>query len=139
MDATTPLIINGPSVIFDVQGNEAVIIDLMTGRYFRLDGPSTALWQRFVSPTSPTAVLATCTTAETLRPKLEGIVADLVDRGLLRVADGASVQTSAAVDAGPWTFTGFTLEEFTDLEDILGLDPIHEVDPEKGWPHAAPS
>ena len=139
MDATTPLIINGPSVIFDVQGNEAVIIDLTTGRYFRLDGPSTALWQRFVAPSSPAEVLDTCTNPEALRPALDAIVADLVGRGLLRVAEGAQELSISAPTRTPWEFTGFTLEEFTDLEDILGLDPIHEVDPEKGWPHAARS
>jgi hypothetical protein len=139
VDATTPLTINGPSVIFDVQGNEAVIIDLTTGRYFRLDGPSTALWQQFVAPSSPAKVLDTCTTPEALRPVLDGIVADLIGRGLLRVANGTHEQANAAVNATPWQFNGFTLEEFTDLEDILGLDPIHEVDPDKGWPHAAPS
>jgi hypothetical protein len=42
----------------------------------------------------------------------------------------------AAANPEPWTFAGFTLESFSDLEDILGLDPIHEADPDKGWPTA---
>ena len=25
-------------------------------------------------------------------------------------------------------------EEYGDLEDLLGLDPIHDIDPDKGWP-----
>ncbi len=29
------------------------------------------------------------------------------------------------------------LQKFTDLQDLLMLDPIHEVD-ERGWPHARP-
>jgi hypothetical protein len=29
------------------------------------------------------------------------------------------------------------LEGFTDLEDLLLLDPVHEVEPSRGWPYAA--
>ena len=29
----------------------------------------------------------------------------------------------------------FTLEEFGDLQEILKLDPIHESDPDSGWPN----
>lgn len=137
MDISPTLVINRPSVIFDVQGDEAVVIDLTTGRYFRLDAPSTTLWVRFAEPTSPAALLESCANAPALGPVLDGIIADLTERGLLRVASGAEGGTPAAAGQ-PWEFAGFSLEEFTDLEDILGLDPIHEVDPEKGWPHAAP-
>jgi hypothetical protein len=63
----------------------------------------------------------------------------MLGRGLLRVAERVQNGADASVEPAPWEFGGFTLEEFTDLEDILGLDPIHEVDPEKGWPHAAPA
>lgn len=139
MNRSTTLVINRPSVIFDVQGDEAVIIDLTTGRYFRLDVPSTALWLQFATPASPASVLGTCTTAGALDFRLDGIVADLMERGLLRPPNGSDGgATLLAAPSAPWEFQGFDLEEFTDLEDILGLDPIHEVDPEKGWPHAAP-
>lgn len=139
MDPVIPLTINRPSVIFDIQGDEAVVIDLVSGRYFRLDPPSTALWERFVVPVSLAGVLESCTTADLLRPALDAIATDLVERGLLRPANGADDRDPAAAPPASWEFQRFTLEEFTDLEDILGLDPIHEVDPDKGWPHAAPA
>ena len=28
-----------------------------------------------------------------------------------------------------------TLEKYTDMQDLVLLDPVHEVD-ERGWPHA---
>lgn len=134
MDHSTPLAVNRPSVIFDIQGNETVIIDLSTGRYFRLDAPSTELWLRFAVAGSISDVLESCANADALRPEIDTIVADLLDRALLRSA----VDADGRPDVGAtWHYSGFTLEQFTDLEDILGLDPIHEVDPEKGWPHVA--
>lgn len=134
MDHSTRLTVNRPSVIFDVQGNETVIIDLATGRYFRLNPTSTEVWLRFALSSSIAEVLDSCSNAESLHGEIDGIVADLLDRALLRVAADADGRPDTVTT---WQYSGFELEQFTDLEDILGLDPIHEVDPERGWPHAA--
>jgi hypothetical protein len=125
------VVINRPSVIFDTQGEETVVIDLGTGRYFRLDGPSTRVWRLFEGAVEPRALVEASDDPSTVGPQIERIVAELRDAGLLRAA--TDDDPGAAVE--PWTFDGFTLEVFTDLEDILGLDPIHEVDAERGWPH----
>jgi Coenzyme PQQ synthesis protein D (PqqD) len=136
MDEIPRLTVNRPSVIFDVQGRETVVIDLASGHYFRLDPSSTELWTRFDSPASAADLLASCENPDDLRADLDRIIADLTDHGLLRPA-GPGDDTSAT--SATWRFDSFTLEEFTDLEDILGLDPIHEVDPARGWPHVAES
>ena len=61
----------------------------------------------------------------------------LVTEGLL-VAQSESATPPALLDlpgdAGPFTVPGF--EKFTDMQDLLLLDPIHDVD-ETGWPRAA--
>ncbi len=134
MHRATRLVINRPTVIYDVQGAETVIIDLATGHYFRLDGASTRLWERFDTAVSPEDLLATCTDPGALEPVLDGIVADLTDHALIRAATDTEVGDDLTSD---WAFDGFVLEQFTDLEDILGLDPIHEVDPDRGWPHVS--
>jgi len=132
--SSTPLIINRPSVIFDTQGDETVVIDLGTGHYFRLDAASTRLWQHFEQAVAPEALLAASENRDAFEPEVDRIVDELVTGGLLRPpTDGEPVSAGVA----PWTFDGFRLEEFTDLEDILGLDPIHEVDTERGWPYVA--
>jgi hypothetical protein len=132
MASSSALIINRPSVIFDTQGDETVVIDLGTGHYFRLDGPSTRLWQHFEQGVAPDALLAASANRDAFEPEVTRIVAELVTGGLLRpVKDGEPVATEVL----PWAFDGFQLEEFTDLEDILGLDPIHEVDTDRGWPY----
>ena len=133
MQPDTLLTINRPTVIFDVQDGETVVIDLASGHYYRLDAASTALWQRFDGSTTVAALLESCGNRPELEPRVTAIVADLVEKALLAPA---RVNATAA-EASPWHFDGFTLELFTDLEDILGLDPIHEVDPARGWPHVA--
>lgn len=128
--------VNRPSVIFDTQGDETVIIDLTNGHYFRLGREGTALWSRLEGGATTDEVLAACENPDELAGRLPEIVNDLLARGLVVPSD--SSDASVAAESGtPWRFEGFDLEEFTDLEDILGLDPIHEVDPERGWPHTA--
>ena len=129
--------INSPSVIFDEADGDIVIINLVSGHYFRMDAASGALWKTFASEQTAASITAACTNGSELSSSLPGILDDLVLHDLLRVTVAGqphSPATLAQLDA--WTFAGFTLENFTDLEDILGLDPIHEVDPERGWPHA---
>lgn len=132
MGRSTRLIVNRPSVIFDVQGAETVIINLVSGHYFRLNRASTPLWLRFADSTSISEMLESCENSDALSVVIDADVESLLERELLREAsddeDPPSLNDS-------WRFEGFELEEFTDLEDILGLDPIHEVDPARGWPH----
>jgi hypothetical protein len=136
MHESPRLTVDRPSVIFDVQGRETVVIDLATGHYYRLDPASTELWTRFAEPVTPADLVAACENPDELRPELGRIVDDLTGRGLLRPAEAADGPGSPVA---PWRFDGFVLEEFTDLEDILGLDPIHEVDPARGWPYVPES
>jgi hypothetical protein len=119
-------------VIADDQGGETVIINLAAGHYYRLDPGSAEVWSRLAAGASPQSLLAGCVNAAELEPELDGVITELLEFGLLRSADVPAAST------GPWRFSGFTLERFTDLEDILGLDPVHEVDPSQGWPHRAP-
>src|SRR5215217_7015744 len=41
-------------------------------------------------------------------------------------------------DASAIRAVGITYEKHEDLQDLLTLDPIHDVDPEQGWPSLRP-
>ena len=70
---------------------------------------------------------------------VDGFVATLVADGVLLPAE-ASVVPAADRRVPPPTpgepFAAPTVERFTEMQDLLTLDPIHEVD-DLGWPHAA--
>ena len=40
----------------------------------------------------------------------------------------------------PWpdTFVAPTLERYEDIADIIAMDPVHDIDTTKGWPHRKP-
>ncbi len=130
--------INEPSVIFDEADGDIVIINLVSGHYFRVDAASGALWKTLSSEQTVASMAAACVNGTELSERLPAILDDLLAHQLIAAStpDPACPPTLHPLE--PWTFQGFTLENFTDLEDILGLDPIHEADPERGWPHARP-
>ena len=49
-------------------------------------------------------------------------------------ANAAPVGQSPALEIEP--FQPPVFERFTDMEDLLLMDPVHEAEDEKGWPHA---
>jgi hypothetical protein len=129
---TTWFRVNSPAVVFDASADDTVIINLVSGRYFRLDAASSLAWNALVASGSRAAFTASATNESDVLAAIDDMVAALVAEELIVEAPEAA----AAENPEPWTFAGFTLETFSDLEDILGLDPIHEVDPDKGWPAA---
>ena len=62
----------------------------------------------------------------------------LVDRGLIRLADAHMPMAELRLPPSmrnEWTAPQF--DEYTDMWDLIKLDPIHEAD-EVGWPIAKP-
>ena len=122
--------LNSPAVVFDASANDTVIINLVSGRYFRLDAASSLAWNALLASGSREAFVASAGNAPELAASVDSMIEALTAENLIVPAG----ETTA--EATSWAFAGFSLESFSDLEDILGLDPIHEADPDKGWPAA---
>ena len=107
---------NRPDVLDEVFDGEAVLVNLRTGRYYSLDAAAPEVWGAVVA-------------GEPLPEGGAAFARRLVDEELA-ITDELLPQASD--DGGP------TMEVFTDMEDILLLDPIHDVDYDAaGWPRPA--
>jgi hypothetical protein len=124
--------LNEPNVIFDESEGIVVVINLVSGLYFRLDQASANLWGILASGPSVEEFFAGCRNADELRGQWPEIRSTLLLHGLVVFENLEKAPSRGAIS---WVFEGFSIEPFTDLEDILKLDPIHEVDPGRGWPH----
>jgi Coenzyme PQQ synthesis protein D (PqqD) len=134
--------INSPQVISQLIEGEVVVINLLTGSYYSLTGTAATIWeaaQRGLAGTRITDALAA--RYSDCGAGLEGIVNDF-----LKELQGESLIIPAADDmlAGDvWDdtlverqkFVRPALKKFTDMQELLLLDPIHEVDA-TGWPLA---
>jgi hypothetical protein len=139
---------NSPGVISEVLDGEAIIVNLETGAYYSLEGAGAEVWTAAESGATLETVIARVAAGFSSEPTeiaagVTALVEELIDEGLL-VADGAPEDSTelappaaAATQTDLPPFVRPVLQKYTDMADLLLLDPIHEVD-EQGWPHPAP-
>ena len=131
------------SKIFD---DEVVIIDMLSGVYFSLRGAAVDMWRLIEPGASPDAIVAALAAryeapGETVSTTVRAFLNRLATEGLV-IADATGGSTGAAACGGSpaperIAFVPPELERFTDMQDLLLLDPIHEVT-DSGWPNTSP-
>jgi hypothetical protein len=132
-----------PTVRHERLEDEVIAIDLESGAYFALDDVAAVCWSALAGGgTVNAAVDATIArfdvASETAQRDVEQFVDELVQVGLLGPADRPPVRAPVPNPAPKLrAYKPPAIERFDDLEELLVLDPIHEVD-EAGWP-AAPA
>lgn len=134
--------INTPGVIGEVIDDEAIIVNLDTGAYYSLNGSGSEIWSLLQQQSSIRALVESLKKLHSGRTtSIERVVLEFLGsleaEGLICLADETAPHTLPPVTASagqPFTKPAFT--KYTDMAELLLLDPIHDVD-EEGWPHAA--
>jgi hypothetical protein len=136
--------VNSPQVISETVGGETIIVNLASGHYFSLQGTAVDIWQGVErGEAAESIVLELEQRYEAGDGEIGAAVQKLLDEFaaaelLVADANGAgTVATASAQDVGervPFVTPSFST--FTDMQDIILLDPVHEVDT-RGWPHAS--
>lgn len=136
---------NAPRVISETAGGEAIMIDLVSGDYFSLNETGTAIWTLIEASASQAEILAALASRydgahEELESAVQSFLGDLEREELIVLADNGdrpavSYEPNGTRDRG--AFVRPQLEKFSDMQDLILIDPVHEVS-ERGWPHAAP-
>jgi len=141
---------NGPRFVDETIDGEALIMDMLKGSYYSCEWASAYAWNALAAGTSvpETAALLAArygVDSEHAERDLDGFVEQLVrDELLVERAEPDAEQLDGnafdpiALDAlvPPGEYTALTVEKFTDLADVILLDPVHDVT-DAGWPHRA--
>ena len=131
--------VNKPDVVDESVDGEVLIVHLGTGAYYSARGTGDLVWQMVANGATCEAAasaLGNGAAVELALPAVERFVGQLVAEGLIRPR--TSPPREAPVLSPPVTFAEPLLEKFTDMQDLLLLDPIHDVEDE-GWPNAKPA
>ena len=137
--------IKSPSIIHETINDEAVVVNLDSGVYFSLDGAASLAWDALVAGRRIDEVAAIiAATYQLPLPDAQAHVATLLEQlrqhELLVPAENevayANFVPPAATpkNAAAKPFTGMTLHVYRDMEELLMLDPIHDVTA-AGWPN----
>jgi hypothetical protein len=131
--------INEPEVIFEEFGDEIVAVHLDTGIYYSLRGSACDIWLSLKFPTSIHQIL------DVVLEKYEGNIDEidahihqfinrLMSMNLIKTSNITpqvkSISNHLSIKS---TFLPPEIDIFSDMQDILLLDPVHDVD-ETGWP-----
>jgi hypothetical protein len=135
--------INAPAVVQETIDGEVVAVDLERGYYFSLRGVAADIWAVIVAGGTLPEVVAHLSGRYDGEPReVEAAVAAFVDQlqhdALIVAAAGDRPAVPAAPAPAPSARRAFEtprLDKYTDMEELLMIDPIHEVD-ERGWPSA---
>ncbi len=137
--------INKPKVIHEVFEDEVVIVNLGDGVYYSLDRVGAVIWNSINDGAPESEMVARLTrqfesNGVDLDSEVRRLLKELQDEDLIvQCADDSpsvAPQTddrSLGVVVPKQKFAPPVLARYTDMKDILLLDPIHEVD-ETGWP-----
>jgi hypothetical protein len=131
-----------PSTVHETFGDETVVMNLTSGSYYSLCGTSSVIWTMLVDGTTEQAMVQRIGTDyaagdDEVSRSIQEFLDLLVTENLLvsDVTQDVSLLVTSLIPASVKAFTPPTLDKFTDMEEMLLLDPIHEVD-EEGWPTA---
>jgi outer membrane protein assembly factor BamB len=134
--------INSPHVVAETLDGEATIVDLENGIYYALNESGSFIWERLTRGSEPAAVADGLVSTYEVDPEqateaVEKLTIELSEQGLIVPASNGSAP--AAVNGAPavgGAYAAPQLSTYTDMQELLLLDPIHEVD-ESGWPSQA--
>lgn len=133
--------VNAPAVVAEVIDGEAVIMDLASGHYFSTQQVGCEIWRAIERGASRSAIVATLVSTYDVEPHVASaavttFVGELVQRNLVVESNGDAGSGEQPVNGSGVqrpAFTSPVLNSYTDMEDLLLLDPIHDVD-QAGWP-----
>lgn len=128
--------LNARDVIQETVDGEALIIHAPSGTYYSLEGTGEHIWRLLLGGHTPAEIAAAYAAGgdapAEMTAAIEDFTRELHGEKLLLPAAEASAPEALAAIVSP--FSTPVLQKFTDMQELLLVDPIHEIDPHVGWP-----
>jgi hypothetical protein len=131
-----------PGTVSELFDSEIVIANYRSGLYYSISPSGSLIWQALRAGKSVEDVsgwLASHFTnqAGELSQIVTKFVGTLISEGLIIEGEPETSPGLALPNLSGQVFEAPLLERFDDLQELLLLDPVHDVD-QAGWPRRAP-
>ncbi len=131
-------IVNKPAVVSEVIDGELVVMNLATGNYFSSAGSGARLWARLEHGASADGLVAILVAhhdvdVDTASADVSRYLAALLADGLVREYGEALPSLPLEPAHAREPYEAPAMQGYSDMRDLLMLDPIHDV-AEEGWP-----
>ncbi len=149
MDTNGRIRINMPKVVHETIDGETVILNLDNGNYYSLVGTGAHIWD-YIDKGAPVESIVEMLhsgyegSREDIEMEVTQFLTELMEEDLTAPGEAGPADVIIASDDRGNTdekgqknsFTPPVLNKYTDMQDLLLLDPIHDVDDKSGWPNA---
>lgn len=131
--------INAPGVIHEAIDGEVVIVNLDKGLYFSTDGVGAKLWSMIAQAESVDSLVEWTDTTYSIdsavvAADVEAFLNQLRENELVVAVDASPEVEAADPQPAPAEYTKPELNIYSDMEELLLLDPVHDAGDE-GWPN----
>jgi hypothetical protein len=139
IETTARLWVDPARVVHETLDGEVILIELERGNYYALRGGGAAVWSLALAGASTDGAAEALAAAhpeagDAVAEDVGRLVAELHAEELLGWApDEPPATVTSPPFGGIWETP--VLQKFTDMQDFLRTDPIHDVDA-AGWGHA---
>lgn len=143
--------INVPQIVHETIDGETVILDLDKGNYYSLVGIGADIWGFMENDATMGSIIEKISNnyqgeRGDIDVAINKFVSELMQEGLVIPdnennpgnEESSHVQVQTGLKENKPGFEAPKLNKYTDMQDLLLLDPIHEVDDKKGWPTINP-
>ncbi len=132
--------INKPHVNYEFFDNEVVIVNLMNGNYYSLQNAAISIWKlidlQIDKPEISELFKNKFPEINSVQKEVSVFIERLLDEDLISIDGEPSLTSENYIELLDKEFKQPLLEKYSDMQDLIILDPIHDID-EAGWP--APS
>ena len=134
---------NMASFAFEAFPGELVILNVEQGSYFALGGWALDIWPALIER-QPLDRIADAIArrydapAGVIASELGAFAAKLAQEQILLEAEPCDADLTLEDPATAGVLQPLRFEKHDDLQDLITLDPIHDIDPEQGWPNVRP-
>jgi hypothetical protein len=128
-------------LVYETIDGETILIHLGTGTYYSVDGAGSEAWEFLAAGATRESLLAAGRDRYLGDPLeietgLSGLVEELLREELLVELEArAAEEPQGSLPAGQLPFAVPVLQVYTDMQQFMLVDPLHEVDDVAGWPH----
>jgi Coenzyme PQQ synthesis protein D (PqqD) len=133
--------IDAANIMHESIDGEVVVVNLENGTYYSLDSVGAHVWAQLADGRSVEALVENVAARyegdrDRIAEGIETFIRRLQEEKLIVTAtsEAASPPAPAAPAAPKGVYSDPALQKYTDMEQLLLVDPIHEVD-ESGWPN----
>jgi hypothetical protein len=131
---------NRDTFAFECFDDEIVVLNVIDGVYYAFRGAAVPAWPYIIAQHPEPVIASTLATrygiqADAVTVDLTEFIERLASEKILLTASENTSGIDYSQSASLTKYAGFIFERHDDMDDLLTLDPIHDVDAQKGWPN----